>query len=204
MTFKLGQGAPGSSRAVVHPDVYERQRTTGDGRLCLAPRSGHVDLMRALARTWSDGGNGDGGGGGGAEADRAEGAGGCAVLYVLLVARLGKREPGRYQSPAPLRLEEAEEFLERFQEFFECDGRHHVWLASRNGAVLVYDHHQWIYAYGDLDAYERVARERGLTPGKLELPVPHSHHYHAAFDDEEDAVIGYWEWTGTPLCDGDA
>lgn len=90
----------------------------------------------------------------------------------------------------------------RFGAFLEQDGRHHVWLASPEN-MLVYDRHQCIYAYGDLDAYERVLRARGFRPGQAELPVPHTHHYHAQFDDAEDEVMAYWAWRHSPLRDGD-
>ena len=48
--------------------------------------------------------------------------------------------------------------------------------------LLIYDQHEWIWAYGDLPAYTRVLQGRGFTEGEVVLPVPHSHSYNAAFD----------------------
>ncbi len=56
------------------------------------------------------------------------------VLYVLLLSHAG-REPGRYQSPLIESHEDLQVFLWSFQEFFEGDGRHHVWVASADGPI---------------------------------------------------------------------
>ena len=182
MLFKFGEGEYRQSTAFCHPNRFEWLESGGGVRLCIGPSVNHIDIMLDLAQTWT--------------AD-------WVILYVLLAPRAGNREAGRYQSPAPLDFESVHAFCDRFRSFLESDGRHHFWLASRNGGTLVYDNHQWIYAYGDLASYETVLRHHGLQPGKLSLPSPHSHHYHAEFDAEEDALMSYWDWTHSPLRDGD-
>src|SRR5262245_36592712 len=79
-------------------------------RLVVGPSSGHVELVLELSRQlagqpW-------------------------AVLYVLLVPRTGDRKPGRYQSPPFESHAALTDFLSSFAEFFEGDGRHHVWVGS--------------------------------------------------------------------------
>lgn len=181
MLFKLGDGDV-EPRVFKHADVFEREQTTGPDRLRIGPRSRHIDLLLSMASTWTSP---------------------CMMLYVLLVPRRGLREPGRYESPIPLTFEEVEQFCVRFSEFLERDGRHHLWIASRDGELLVYDKHQWIYAYGDLAAYESILTANGLRRGTLDLPVPHCHHYHREFDDAEEELMAYWPWQHSPLRPGD-
>jgi hypothetical protein len=91
-----------------------------------------------------------------------------------------------------------------FAPFLEGDGRHHLWIGSTiNEGLLVYDHHQWICAYGDLPAYIVELQEHGFTEGEIELPAPHSHNYNAVFDEFEEEVAAYWPWRYFPLQPGD-
>ena len=58
---------------------------------------------------------------------------------------------------------EAEDFLRGFSRFLESDGRHHLWISSvPDGATLVYDGHNILYAYGPLELYEQVLAARGM------------------------------------------
>ena len=99
---------------------------------------------------------------------------------------------------------EIEAFLATYREFLEGDGRHALWVASVAGqGTLVYDRHNVIYAYGPLEAFEDVLTARGLRRGRVELPVPHSHHYHDAYDTAETRLLGAFDWIHTPLRDGD-
>lgn len=180
---KLGVGESTSETPVCYPDVWSEEQTTGPRRLLVGPASRHVEVLLSLAEVW-----------------RRD----YYLLYVLVVPRLGKRAQGRYQSPGPLAFAEVAAFCRRFAPFLEGDGRHHLWIGSTAGAgLLVYDQHEWIYAYGDLLAYIDVLRQRGFAEGAVALPYPHSHHYHSSFDTEEDEVAAYWDWTHFPLQSGD-
>ena len=128
---KLGSGQGDLQQPVRYPNFWSVEPTTGPDRLVIAPAGDQVDVMRALCEEWP---------------------GDYFLLYVLLVPRLGTREPGRYQSPAPLSFERISEFCDRFRAFLQTDGRHHFWIGScMESGLLVYDHHDVIYAYGDLD-----------------------------------------------------
>jgi hypothetical protein len=180
---KLGAGEWHLRTPVRYQDVYGVEQTTGPQRLLIAPSDRHVEVLLSVAEVW-----------------RRD----YYLLYVLLVPRRGKREPGRYQSPGPLSFDQVAAFCRRFAPFLRGDGRHHLWVGSTIGAgTLVYDHHEWIYAYGDLPAYVRVLQSRGFAEGEPHLPVPHSHNYNAAYDDTEDELAEYWEWTHFPLQPGD-
>ena len=126
-----------------------------------------------------------------------------AFLYVLLLSRRGRNPQGRHESPY-VSVSEAIDFLRRFGDFLSGDGRHELWIHCPDEFEIVYDHHERIWIYGDLELLESWATEAGIPPEPLEpIPVPHSHHYHAEFDDEEDAVMAYWEWRTTPLRERD-
>lgn len=157
-----------------YPDVYDDWPTTVGSRWAIGPSSRHIDLMIELSRELPEP---------------------FGMLYVLMVPRRGVRPAGRYQSPVPLERAVMESFLRQFEAFFENDGRHHVWITSLpRHDTLVYDNHNVIYAYGPLDGYEAVLRRRSLTRGRLQFPVPHTHHYHAQFDAAEEEVMARWEW----------
>ena len=60
--------------------------------------------------------------------------------------------------------------------------------------LVVYDHHDILYAYGPLDDFRSVLASRGIREGEVSIPSPHSHWYHAAFAAEQDAVLAHWDW----------
>ena len=125
------------------------------------------------------------------------------VLHVLLVSRLGK-EPGRYQSPSPLSYDELELFLYQHQEYFERDGRQHLWVASASGeGQFIFDNHNFLYAYGDLDSFISTLVEKGFSEGEVNIPAPHTHNYHVEFDDKEESMNDAFEWLYSPLQEGD-
>src|SRR5687767_2206433 len=105
---KFGSVETEDSTPFAYPNIWTQQATTGPDRLVIAPASGHVALMRKLMDILPEP---------------------FGILYVLLVPR-GGGEAGRYQCPAPCSRADVDAFLTRFQEFFETDGRHHVWVMS--------------------------------------------------------------------------
>ncbi|HSI72403.1 MAG TPA: hypothetical protein VK934_04440 [Fimbriimonas sp.] len=126
-----------------------------------------------------------------------------SLLYVLLLSRKDENALGRYQSPY-IDVAEALHFLQRFREFLMSDARHELWIHSPESLDVVYDRHERIWIYGDIDSIVGWVEGAGIPKEPLEpIPVPHSHHYHAEFDDDEDKVLGYWEWQRTPLRDAD-
>jgi hypothetical protein len=72
-------------------------------------------------------------------------------------------------------------------------------IAARGGAQFVFDHHNMVYAYGDLDRYEARLAAAGFTPGSVAIPAPHSHNFHVQFDSVQRELMSYWEWTKCPL-----
>jgi len=166
--------------AHIWPDVWSVEKTTGPKRLVAAPSSGHVDLLIELSRVLPEP---------------------FGILYVLMTPRMG-HQCGRYQCPEPIDRATVGSFLHQFEEYFENDGRHHVWLTSLpREDTIVYDNHNVIYAYGPLRKYRKIIKARGLKKGSTRFPVPHVHCYNDCYDADEDRVMSYWEWRWSALAD---
>jgi hypothetical protein len=180
--YKFGW-IPKNERRYDYPDVYAFEQTSGPTRLVIAPSANQVSILIDLLQLMSEP---------------------VGILYVLAVPR-GGSEAGRYQTASPVSKAQAEEFLKSFKEYFEYDGRHDIWVASMSGSdQLVYDRHNVIYAYGPLPEFETVLLARGL--GKVEVvrfPSPHTHNYHAAFDQDERNLLRRWRWKRSPLRESD-
>ncbi|MCP4542989.1 MAG: hypothetical protein GY832_38215, partial [Chloroflexi bacterium] len=124
-------------------------------------------------------------------------------LYVLLLSHADNRK-GRYQSPPIESYQDLELFLWTFQTFFEQDGRHHIWVASvASDDLLVYDQHNVIFAYGNIDGFEERLRELGYEEKEFWFPVPHAHTYPAANVHQEQGVLEYYDWHWSELQEGD-
>jgi hypothetical protein len=165
--------------AVVYCDCWMRETTsTGTDRLVIAPKGRHVDLIIKLL-------------------NRMQGPFG--ILYVLVVPR-GDHEKGRYQSKSPCDKQKLVEFLSDFRDYFEQDGRHHVWVSGLGDrSQLVYDNHNVILAYGPLEAFEGVLANVGFRKGQVSTPGPHIHFYNEQFDEDERRIFNEYQWKWFPL-----
>ena len=165
-----------------YDDCWDIEQTTGPERLVIGPSARQVELVIKLARGLPEP---------------------FGVLYVLLVSRKGNR-PARYQCPNPCSRHDMETFLLEFREYFETDGRHHVWVTSLpESTTLVYDQHNVIYAYGPLQRFTEILKESGLQKGDVTFPVPHRHNYNPENDDTEERLFQHWAWIGSPLLPSD-
>ncbi|WP_345842827.1 hypothetical protein [Shewanella algae] len=180
MLFKIGN--LDNQEELFWDDIYKVEAYPNFSRLLIGCRAREIPLILEFCK---------------------EMEGPFGVLHVLLVSRLGK-ESGRYQSPYPLSYDELELFLYEHQEYFERDGRHHLWVSSVSGeGQFIYDNHNYIYAYGDIDTYVGKLKLKGFSEGEINIPAPHCHNYHAEFDGEEESVNNAFDWLYSPLQDGD-
>ena len=94
--------------------------------------------------------------------------------------------------------------MAEFCEFLTNDGRHDLWLHSPGSdATLVWDRHDLIYAYGPLEQFRAVLKE-GLLEAQVDgPPSPHAHMYHAEYDESERRILRYFQWSRSPLLNGD-
>ncbi len=164
-------------------DVFFREPCGDSERLVIGPSGNHIALLCEFARQFAG--------------DK------FSVLYVLLLSHAGNR-PGRYESPVFETYSDLELFLWTFQTFFEQDGRHHVWVASASSSdLLVYDQHNVMFAYGELDKFERELRELGFREQEFSFPVPHVHGYPPANANTEQELLSSLSWKWSPLREGD-
>lgn len=160
-----------------YENIYEKDGS----RLIVAPRINQIDVMLDLVKFLRP------------------------PFIVLYVLQVGNEEivPGRYELDQSFSYEELTRFFRRFRDFFENDGRHHIWVRSdASDATLVYDQHNVIYAYGPLDEFEKVCMRNGLSQGNVEIPFPHVHAFQARFDDELVALLSEWTWIRSDLVEG--
>ncbi len=182
VAYKLGSLVGTEFLPYRYSNMWSMEKTTGPDRLVIAPASEQIEMIVELAKGVPEP---------------------FGILYVLLISRLDNGL-GRYQNPNPSSRREMEAFLRKFKEYFENDGRHHVWITSLQvSATFVYDRHNVIYAYGPLEQFKKILVDRGLKEGPVRFPGPHSHNYNSQFDDQEREVLQYWEWRRTPLTDSD-
>ncbi|MFT3995291.1 MAG: hypothetical protein QM660_13340 [Dysgonomonas sp.] len=121
------------------------------------------------------------------------------ILYVLVVSRLSNKL-GRYQSPLFETKDELTAFLYEFKSYLETDARHHLWIGTiDNSGLLVYDQHNVIYAYGNLDSYKLILNKNGYTEKPFDFPVPHVHNYHQENDIFEEKILNTLDWQIFPL-----
>ena len=175
--FKLGQLHGSEEVPLVRAAVFEREATSGPERLRIGvPPSGTNPLLILAACLEPP----------------------FTVLYLLHTPR-GVPAHGRYESP-PLTREALLAFFSAYLPFFSTDARHDVWVHSFTPeATLVWDRHDILFAYGPLEQFQNVLLREGFTPGVPSIPSPHSHHYHAAFDAQQTAVLGAFAWRHSPL-----
>jgi len=123
------------------------------------------------------------------------------VLYVLLVSRRD-RQVGRYQGIEICSHLDLAIFLTKYRDYFDGDGRHHIWVGSTTGSdLLVYDHHDKIFAYGAPDKYSSALHGYALEP--IQVGGAHAHYYNPEFDCDEDAIFNEWAWRHCPLQESD-
>ncbi len=181
-SFKFGWN-PEEPQRYEYPNVWSREKTTGPDRLIIAPSTDHISLIVELSRVMTEP---------------------FGFLYVLTVPR-GQGVAARHQSLEPVIRQDSIEFLSRFKQFFEGDGRHHIWMKSSSSSdQLVYDNHNVIYAYGQLPAFEEILSQRGKEKVEsVRFPMPHIHYYNSEFDEDERDLLCYWQWKQFPLHDSD-
>lgn len=182
MNTKVEALVDDTAKPFAYANVFARERTSGPERLRIGAAEAQHRCVLLLARTL---------------------AGPYKLLYVLHTTRTGA-PLGRYEGPE-MDGQQIEEFFHRFGRFLDEDARHDLWLHSHDdNATIVLDRHNFIYADGPLDGFERVLVTAGVRRGALpEAPDPHMHHYHPECDDSERAILHALPWRMTPLRESD-
>jgi hypothetical protein len=121
------------------------------------------------------------------------------VLYVLVASRRGHHH-ARYQSKGVRNYQYLEFFLSKYHDFFEQDGRHHLWVIDvSSDNRVIYDNHDIINIYGDERESIEICRSHGLVNGPILIPFPHTHLFNSQYDQFEDMIFENYEWLEFPL-----
>ncbi|NDV83846.1 hypothetical protein [Bacteroides sp. 51] len=162
--------------------IYQIEETTQSDRLVVGVDENQTDLLLEFAKTLHPP---------------------YYVLYVLIVSHLDN-ECARYESPLFDTLESLSCFLNKYSEFFETDGRHHIWVGTiDDSGLLVYDHHNVIYAYGNQENYTRILTAKGFREEDFYFPDRHCHYFHSENDKFEEAIFNEFDWQIFPLGEND-
>ena len=125
------------------------------------------------------------------------------ILYVLVVPRQ-EHQQGRYQSDILKSITDIKLFLDEYKEFLETDGRHHIWIGTvDNSSLLIYDQHNVIFCYGDLEQQIVLLQKDGFQEMPFSFPLPHAHRYNEHNDEFEEKILRHWDWEIFPLTDDD-
>lgn len=162
--------------------IYEVEKTSGYNRLKIGADKNQTDLLLRLCENIAPP---------------------YFILYVLVVSRQG-HEQGRYQSPLIETINEVQSFLSEYKTFFETDGRHHIWLGTPdNSGLMIYDQHNVIYCYGELEKQISYLQKAGFQEKAFDFPAPHAHRYNEKNDKFEEQILQHWDWEVFPLTDDD-
>lgn len=120
------------------------------------------------------------------------------LLYVLHTPR-GEGAAGRYVGP-DLGRDELKSFILRFRTYLQADARFDLWAYSAaDESTVVWDRHNLLFAYGNLDVFANQLRALGFVEGDVTVPSPHQHHYREEFDSDAAAILGALPWQYTEL-----
>ncbi|MGG2064144.1 hypothetical protein [Bacillus sp. S14(2024)] len=169
-------------RKFEYNNTWEIEEFPDFKRVVVAPKENHVNLMLDLAKMFQ---------------------GPYGILYDLKVPRVSTHEAGRYQSPDVVSFKEVETYCLQFKSYFETDARHDIWIArvgeTERKEMIVYDQHNIIYVYGDVEQICKLLNNRGFTEGEVDIPVPHVHSYHDYNDQYETDMLNYHNWIHFPI-----
>ncbi len=180
MTYKFGTVQNNVRRPHRYGNLFRHEMHADRSRVVIAPKEKQISLMLEIAKEW---------------------AGPYGILYVLKLSRRDHKA-ARYQSPEPCSFDELKRFADTFGDYFERDGRHHVWFADfASGSQLVYDDHDLIYSYGNDDHVISLLKAKGFeeTDPPNVIRSPHVHCYNQEFDAKEDEIMDYLQWIEFPL-----
>jgi hypothetical protein len=176
--LKLGRFEDNEWVPYHHGNRFFRQGSTSEPCLVIGPSKGFVELLIELTQPTE---------------------GPWCVLYVLLI-RACDRPVGRYQSSLFQSKQDLAHFLRSFQDFFEQDARHNVWVGSlKDKYTIVYERHQMIYCYGNEVPLRPVLDRHSFAEQEFSVSEAHCHPYHETFDSDLERLFLDDDWRHFPL-----
>jgi hypothetical protein len=128
------------------------------------------------------------------------------IVYLLFRPGNASVAPGRYLYSDHLEYEDVEVFCNKFREYFETDGRHHLWILSAANdkgikQFLIYDNHRLLHIYDDVVRIKAILKKKNFREEEIIVPVPEPHIHFSSSDNNvfERALLSYWNWTHLPF-----
>lgn len=171
-----------SASEFCHPNIWELQSFPTFRRLVIGARSDEVALILELCRSLK------------------------GPFYPLIILRDPQSGllPGRYETEDCLTHNQLWELLYPFRALFEQDGRADLWVISQSGeGQFIFDCHNIIYAYGDLDATKNRLKNLGFNEGQIDIPYPHAHYCHKELTRLEEQLFAMPGWLRSDLREAD-
>lgn len=124
------------------------------------------------------------------------------VLYVLFRPGHKSTPAGRYHSRDVLTYDDIEKFCMTFRDFFETDGRHHLWIIADNNGIkksVILDNHHLLHVFDDVERIKSIMQEMGFSEEVTSVPEPHVHFSNPENDRFEKELLDYWNWIRVPF-----
>ena len=167
-----------------YANEYAIEKTTESERLVVSLENGQVNMMLDLLKGYDN----------------------CKyfILYVLVVSRCDNKL-GRYQIENLITWEELNVFCNKYSKYLETDGRHHFWIVNYDTKdLVVYDQHNVLYVYGDIESKIKVLENNGYKKvDEINFSIPHIHCYNEENDYFENEIIKNNKWITFPLKERD-
>jgi hypothetical protein len=180
LPYKIGQLVDGGWIEFRHANLYSIETQAGTARFCVAAAR-PIDLVLEVLQGLK---------------------GPFTFLFVHHTPR-SEDAGGRDQSPE-ISSEDAIRFIHQYRGLFERDARADLWITSASdGIQIVYEKHDLLYFIGRQDSIKDMLAKKGFLESKIELPFPHTHHYHQEFDVDVLSLLSGYEWVKSPLQPGD-
>jgi hypothetical protein len=177
-TSKLGAWDPNKGWVpVTYSNCYQEQCISGVHRILIATSGSTTQLVVDLLAFFP---------------------GPYRLVYLLVTPPEGF-EPMKYEKEN-LSQRDLRELLETYKDFLESDARHHLWIHSEGaGGTIICDEHDWVYAYGNIEAVKQYLIENDFADQAPEIPFPHLHNESNSNDPMMQKLLNHFDWKAQPV-----
>lgn len=182
MTSPSNSGSPTNEPSALTSGTFRVEEDTSGEKVTASPAGSSLESLAKLVGSM---------------------AGPYALVYVLHECYTFRPE-GRYQAPQPLSAKALGDFLTRFADFFEEDGRHGLFVLSGSEPCAVgLDRNGMVTAYGEKGRWPPVMRSLAFSEG-IVSPRPRRPRVpeHDASEAQLLAAMP-WQWNSLELSDLD-
>jgi hypothetical protein len=169
---KLGAWDPSTGWVpVLHQNLYHAQNISGVNRLLISTSGDPLTLLKQLLNFYGE----------------------PYRFSYFLINATESGTPTRYELSL-LNRESLVGILDSYATLLRSDARHHIWIHASGGGTLIYDEHDWIYAYGSQSEIVEHLQSLGFADGIPEIPFPHLHNEDRSLDAEQEKMLEAYDW----------